>query len=412
MDKLRLCITNNKRIMDSNVMIFTETWLNSNSPDSAIELAGRYTHRVDRTADGSGKTRGRGLCIYINNAWCTNSVTTESHCSPNVEFLMVKCRPYYLPRELTSVIVTAVYTPPDANAKLAMKELHAAISKQQTTHPEAAFIVAGDFNHSNLKTALPRFHQHVSCNTRGDKTLDHVYSNIPGAYRATPLPHIGQSDHLSLFLSPKYSLLIQRVKPTVRTIKVWPMGTDSVLQDRFKHTDCNMFATQATINSHTDIESHASSVMDYISTTIDGVTTQKQITMYPNQRPWMNRNVRLLLKARNTAFRSGDAQAYSTVRADLIKDNDESAYRDEVDRLAAWCEDNNLLLNTTKTKELIVDFRRNAVTHPPIYINGEILTNCITVWYGNCSVADRKAMQRVVKITQHIAGASLPTILP
>ena len=57
--------------------------------------------------------------------------------------------------------------------------------------------------------------------------------------------------------------------------------------------------------------------MDYISTTIDGVTTQKQITMYPNQRPWMNRNVRLLLKARNTAFRSGDAQAYSTARADL-----------------------------------------------------------------------------------------------
>lgn len=143
-----------------------------------------------------------GLCIYINNAWCTDSAITERHCSPNVELIMVKCRPYYLPREFTSVIVTAVYTPPDANAKLAMEELHAAISKQQTTHPEAAFIVAGDFNHSNLKTVLPKFHQHVSCHTRGDKTLDHVYSNIPGAYRVTPLPHIEQSDHLFLFLSP------------------------------------------------------------------------------------------------------------------------------------------------------------------------------------------------------------------
>lgn len=57
--------------------------------------------------------------------------------------------------------------------------------------------------------------------------------------------------------------------------------------------------------------------MDYISTTIDGVAAQKQITMYPNLRPWMNRDIRLLLKARNTAFRSGDAQAYSTARADL-----------------------------------------------------------------------------------------------
>jgi len=56
------------------------------------------------------------------------------YCSPNVEFIMVKCRPYYLPRELTSIILTAVYIPPDANAKLAMKELYAAISKHQTKH--------------------------------------------------------------------------------------------------------------------------------------------------------------------------------------------------------------------------------------------------------------------------------------
>ncbi len=237
MDKLRLCITNNKQIMNSNVMIFTETWLNSRFPDSATELARHHTHRADRTADDCRKTRGGGLCIYKNKDWCTNSVITKRHCSPNVEFLMVKCRPYYVPRELTSVIVTSVYTPPDARAKLAMKELHAATSKQQTTHPEAAFIFAGDFNYSNLNTVLPKLHQHVSCHTRGNKTLDHVYSNIAEAYKATPLPQLGQSDHLSLFLSPKYSQLIQRVKPTVMTIKVWPEGTDSVLQDRFKHTD-------------------------------------------------------------------------------------------------------------------------------------------------------------------------------
>ncbi|KAI3351412.1 hypothetical protein L3Q82_020270 [Scortum barcoo] len=83
-----------------------------------------------------------------------------------------------------------------------------------------------------------------------------------------------------------------------------------MLQDRFKNTDWNMF-------THTDLDQYASSVLDHISTTIDSVTTQKQITMYPNQKPWMNRDVRLLLKARNTAFRSGDVQAYSTARAEL-----------------------------------------------------------------------------------------------
>lgn len=230
---------------------------------------------------------------------------------------MVKCRPFYLPREFTSTIVTAAYIPPDANAKLAMKELHAAISKQQTSHPEAAFIVAGDFNHSNLKTVLPKFQQHVSCPTRGAKTLDHVYTNMADAYKAVPLPHLGQSDHLSLFLIPKYSPLIKRVKPTVRTVKVWPEGADSELQQRFEHTDWSVFATQATLDSHTDIDSYASSVLDFINTSINSVTTHKRITTFPNQKPWMNREVRLLLKARDAAFRSGDAQAYSSSRADL-----------------------------------------------------------------------------------------------
>jgi len=40
----------------------------------------------------------------------------------------------------------------------------------------------------------------------------------------------------------------------------------------------------------------------------------------------------------------------------LIKDYDETAYREEVDRLAEWCDTNNLLLNAEKTKVLIVDF--------------------------------------------------------
>jgi len=39
-----------------------------------------------------------------------------------------------------------------------------------------------------------------------------------------------------------------------------------------------------------------------------------------------------------------------------------------------------------------------------------ILTSCVTVWFGNCSAADRKALQRVVKSAQRITGSSFPTI--
>ncbi len=42
----------------------------------------------------------------------------------------------------------------------------------------------------------------------------------------------------------------------------------------------------------------------------------------------------------------------------LIKDGDKSAYRQEVEQLAVWCSLNNLRLNTLKTVEMIVHFRR------------------------------------------------------
>ncbi|KAI3356766.1 hypothetical protein L3Q82_003444 [Scortum barcoo] len=132
----------------------------------------------------------------------------------------------------------------------------------------------------------------------------------------------------------------------------------------------------------------------------------------------------------------------------LIKDSDEAAYREEVDRLAEWCDTNNLLLNTGKTKELILQvpgsphlsedltwttgcsklvkkahqrlfflrtLRKNHLSSD-ILVNfyrctiESILTSCITVWYGSCSAADRKALQRVVKAAQRIAGAPLPSI--
>lgn len=97
------------------MLCFTETWLHSSAPDLAIELVGYTVHRRDRNRD-SGKSQGGGLCIYVNNNWCTNSEAVDSHCFPDLEYLAIKCRPIDLPREFTVVMVTTVYIAPDAKA--------------------------------------------------------------------------------------------------------------------------------------------------------------------------------------------------------------------------------------------------------------------------------------------------------
>ncbi|KAI4882104.1 hypothetical protein NFI96_000101 [Prochilodus magdalenae] len=92
----------------------------------------------------------------------------------------------------------------------------------------------------------------------------------------------------------------------------------------------------------------------------------------------------------------------------LIRDNDETAYRDEVQHLSTWCHDNNLTLNTQKTKEIIMDLRRSrSQAHPPFYISGAAVEQVTSfkflgthissdlTWSLNSSVLVKKAQQRL-----------------
>jgi hypothetical protein len=60
----------------------------------------------------------------------------------------------------------------------------------------------------------------------------------------------------------------------------------------------------------------------------------------------------------NTIIKFAD----DTTVVGLITDNDETACREEVRDLAGWCQNNNLSLNVTKTKEMIMDYRKKPKT--------------------------------------------------
>ncbi|KAK0148357.1 NLR family CARD domain-containing protein 3 [Merluccius polli] len=163
---------------------------------------------------------------------------------------------------------------------------------------------------TQMEARLRTTERDVKCATRGKNTLDHVYSNVKHAYRAIPLPHLGQSDHLSLLLSPAYTPLSRSTRPTTKTIRTWPENALPRLQDCFTVTDWVLF-------EHHELETFTSTVLDYIKFCIGNVTVDKNIRVFPNQKPWLTSQVRTLLKARDAAFRSGDEALYRTSRADL-----------------------------------------------------------------------------------------------
>uniref|UniRef100_A0AAV2ITY2 Alkylated DNA repair protein AlkB homologue 8 N-terminal domain-containing protein n=1 Tax=Knipowitschia caucasica TaxID=637954 RepID=A0AAV2ITY2_KNICA len=164
--------------------------------------------------------------------------------------------------------------------------------------------------------------------------------------------------------------------------------------------------------------------------------------------------------------------ADDTTLIGLISNNDESAYRREVDRLVSWCSGNNLELNAQKTVEMIVDFRKSTVPPPPpsvmdspitsvesfrflgttitqdlkweptisslikkaqqrMYflrqlrkaklpaqmlvqfytaIIESILTSSITVWFAGATVRDKQRLQRIVRSAEEVIGRSLPSL--
>ena len=156
----------------------------------------------------------------------------------------------------------------------------------------------------------------------------------------------------------------------------------------------------------------------------------------------------------------------------LIQDGDESAYRQEVDKLVLWCSQHNLELNALKTVEMVVDFRKHpsllhplTISHSPVSnvdsfkflgsiisqdlkwesnINAilkkaqqrmyflrqlrkhglpqellvtfytavveSILCSSITVWFGAATQHDKHRLQRTIRTAEKIIGAPLPSL--
>ncbi|KAK1787685.1 hypothetical protein P4O66_016178, partial [Electrophorus voltai] len=165
--------------------------------------------------------------------------------------------------------------------------------------------------------------------------------------------------------------------------------------------------------------------------------------------------------------------ADDTIVMGLISDNDERAYQEGIKHLENWFQENNLLLNVSKTKELIVDCSKKQEWHyQPVRINGtmvervdsfrylgvdisqdlpwschtnslakkarqrlyhlrhlrdfrlpskvlwnfytctieSILMGNITVWFGNSTKQDRQAIQRVVRSAERNTHTELPDL--
>ena len=60
------------------------------------------------------------------------------------------------------------------------------------------------------------------------------------------------------------------------------------------------------------LDNYTTTVTRYNVFCMEMVTVTKRVCSFPNQKPWLTAEVRSLLRARDAAYRSGDAAAYSS----------------------------------------------------------------------------------------------------
>ncbi|KAL0147893.1 hypothetical protein M9458_056814 [Cirrhinus mrigala] len=222
-------------------------WLNGTIPDSALHLTGFQLIRADRITESSGKTRGGGLCFYINEGWCTDVTVLNKMCCPNLEAIFINCKPFYSPREFSSFILVSVYIPPDTRASVALELLADQITHTEQRYLDSFIIVLGGFNKAHLTRELPKYRQHITCPTRDSNILDHCYTVLKDAYHSVPRAALGLSDHCLVHLLPAYRQKLKSAKPVVKTVKRWTVEAEWDLQACFELTDWSVFGLQLLI---------------------------------------------------------------------------------------------------------------------------------------------------------------------
>ncbi|XP_071963857.1 uncharacterized protein [Antedon mediterranea] len=224
---------------NSCIIDLIETWLKTETPDSAVDLNGFQLFRNDRIPELCGKKCGGGLGLYINRNWCTNITVKKSICERNIELLCISLRPYYLPREFNQIHVILIYIPPDANADEAARIVGDTVSNISEASPDSPKFVLGDINHSGkeIKKALPTFKKYVDKPTRDGNILDQCFCNLNKAYRCIINAPIASSDHNVVTLLLTYRQKIRAEKLTSKIIKVRNSEAIEKLQECFQSTD-------------------------------------------------------------------------------------------------------------------------------------------------------------------------------
>ncbi len=113
--------------------------------------------RTERKSSQGKAEVGASVSISTTRGVMKGTYTIKSFCSPDLEFHMLLCRPFWLPREFTAIIITAVYHRLTAMFDQPCQRRHLPLNPETVTIENKPVTISGDpskLPNDNTKTKL------------------------------------------------------------------------------------------------------------------------------------------------------------------------------------------------------------------------------------------------------------------
>lgn len=124
--------------------------------------------RFDRN-DTLGQNNGGGICVFVNQKWCSQFTPRESVCNPDIELVCLSLfYPLHLPHELGDILLCSVYIPASGDTAEAATLIADCVHRQLLRTQESPWFIVSHFNHRKLEVVLLGFKPYVDCKTLGN----------------------------------------------------------------------------------------------------------------------------------------------------------------------------------------------------------------------------------------------------
>ncbi|XP_041486027.1 uncharacterized protein LOC121432240 [Lytechinus variegatus] len=260
-----------------DVCAISESWLNNDEGDTFC-IDGYIQLSKSRSS-----RRGGGVLVYARDDLYPKPVT-NIRVPDNLEVIWIQLRPRRLPREVSSLFVAVVYSPPNSNSETELIDhIIDSVDVIRSRHPYAGIAILGDFNRvdtDGICTAVS-LKQIVEEPTRNDAILDKIITNLQKYYKKCEIKcPVGTSDHNAILWCPLPSFAHRPNTTMRRTVR--PM----------KDSDTRAFGRWISTYSWTEVHDAVSSEVKCnafcgtLKSAMDHFFPLKRVNIHERDKPW------------------------------------------------------------------------------------------------------------------------------